>query len=134
MNKVTAEQLKKWATWLKENECGCCYLWLVRDDKDRDWAIVMGWQDGFDESDNGFYQLGTWNICAKIAYQSHNSIMQCDYDIDWLMPVCNEYGDVDGAETTIEGGENWYELADYLNKSAERIVNSFAYFENEEVA
>ena len=132
MNKVTGKQLKDWADWLKKEQCGCCHLWLVQDDNRNDWAIVMGWQDGFDEKENGFYQQGTWNICIKVAYQSHNSIMQCDYDIDWLMPVCNEFGDVDGAELSIEAGVNWDKLADYLNKEAERIVKSFAYFEVEE--
>lgn len=129
MNKVTATQLKNWAEGLKSNGCGCCSLPLVRDDANHDWYICMGWQDGYDERETDDYQDGTWHICAKIAYQSHNNIMQCDYDIDFKMPVCNEYGDVDGAEVTVFPNENWEELADWLNKNAERIVYSYARFD-----
>ncbi len=43
------------------------------------WAIVASWID-YDNS-------GNEKLYAKIAYQSLNNIMQCDYDIDWDMPM-----------------------------------------------
>ena len=50
------------------------------------WAVVVSWMD----YDNN----GNENLYAKIAYQSLNNIMQCDYDIDWEMPYDMRLGEV----------------------------------------
>ena len=132
MIKVTGKQLKDWAEWLKENDCGCCSLKLLTDDNNNSWFILMGWSDGFDESDNGKWQSGTWKICTKIGYQSVQSLMKTDLDIDFLMPYDEETGDVDYTEDTLADEPDWDKLADELNEEAERVINQWAYFENDE--
>lgn len=57
-------------------------------------------------------------LWGKVAYQSVNSIMQCDYDIDWLMPYNKDTGEVDDTEINIESIRDIQWLID----EAERIV------------
>lgn len=130
--KVSGNQLKKWAEWLKENGSGCCSSLLLTDDNDNDWYILMGWSGGFDESDNSKWQSGTWKICTEIGYQPSNCIMQCDLDVDFLMPYNEETGEVDDTNTALADEPDWVKLADELNKEAERVVSKWAYFEPEE--
>jgi hypothetical protein len=132
MKKITGKQLRHWAEWLKKEDCGCCHFKLLTDDNNNSWFILMGWSDGFDESDNGRWQDGSWKICTKIGYQSSNSIMQTDLNIDFLMPYDKETGEVDDTEWTLVDEPNWDKLADELNKEAERVINQWAYFEIEE--
>ena len=40
-------------------------------------------------------------MCAKVAYQPYNSIMQCDYDIDWVMPYDKNTNEVWDTSTTV---------------------------------
>jgi hypothetical protein len=78
------------------------YWWcLDDDDKGNTWAIVLGWADGFEEDHDDNNLDGTWRICAKLAYQPWNSAMQCDYDVDWLMPYDDKTGEVDDNEISI---------------------------------
>ena len=74
---------------LKNDKCGTYFWNLDTDNNGNNWAIVLG----FDSEDN---------ICVKLAYQPNNSIMQCDYDIDWLTPYDEESGEVDDNELCIE--------------------------------
>lgn len=64
---------------------GTYHWYLDTDDNDNDWAIVMSYMD-YDGDGESLY--------AKLAYQPSNSIMQCDYDIDWLMPYDEITGEV----------------------------------------
>lgn len=82
----------------KRRECGCWYH--VLDDVEgrypgQTWALAIGWlQD--EESPDGFAAY------AGVVFQPTNSIMQCDLDVDWQMPIL-ESGDVDDTETCIDG-------------------------------
>ena len=58
-----------------EDKTGCHYFELPAPDGYR-CAIVLG----YDSEDV---------LCAKIAYQTEQNIMQCDYDVDWLHPTQN---------------------------------------------
>lgn len=60
---------------------------------DNDWAIVIAWMDQYDEE--SCEVEGGWCLCAKVAYQPYNSMMQCDYDFDWPMPYDEKTGEVD---------------------------------------
>lgn len=62
------------------------------------WAIAIAWMD-YDGDDN-------WRLYGKVAYQPSNSIMQCDYDIDWTMPYDEESGEVNDTETLITSEES----------------------------
>ena len=90
------------------------YYWLIGEDDENDWAIVLGWADGFEEdpSDNNLDK--TWRICAKCAYQSKKSIMQCDYDWDWMMPYDKETMEVDDNEVSIYPNTDLADVVDWL--------------------
>ena len=102
------------------------YHWILdRDENDNDWAIVLGWADGFEADETDDCTDGTWRLCVKLAYQPWNSLMQCDYDVDWLMPYDEESGEVDDTEVSIYPNTNLEETIDWL---LERYA-SYAYFE-----
>lgn len=77
------------------------YYWIIGEDEKNDWAIVLGWGNGFEPEPDDDCTDGTWRICAKMAFQSKRNIMQCDYDVDWLMPYDEESGEVDDNEISI---------------------------------
>ncbi len=78
------------------------------------WAICFAWMDW--DNDN------TWRLYGKVAYQPVNSIMQCDYDIDWLMPCDKITGEVIDTETQITNVD--FDI-DWLLKEWEEIKNDF---------
>ena len=96
------------------------YYWYLGEDEKNDWAIVLGWADGFEENPNDNNLDGTWRICAKMAFQSKKSMMQCDYDIDWLMPYDEETMEVDDTEVSIYHNDNLAEVVDWLLKCWKR--------------
>lgn len=86
---------------LKNGENGTYYWWLDIDNEDGlDWAIVLGWGEGWDDPNDSCCN-GHYRIMSKVAYQEHNCIMQCDYDIDWTMPYDEETGEVDDSDFAI---------------------------------
>ena len=85
---------------MRENHDDNLYYWIVDRDDSKNWAVVLGWCDGFDENEVDDCMDGTYRMCVKLAYQSVNSVMQCDYDIDWCMPY-DENGEVLNAEFSI---------------------------------
>lgn len=100
------------------------YHWtLGRDENGNDWAIVLGWADGFDTEENDDCTLGTWRLCVKLAYQPWNSLMQCDYDIDWLMPYDEESGEVDDTEVPIYPNTDLAETIEWLLDCYKRYEN-----------
>ena len=88
--------------------------WILRKEKEKHWAIVLGWSDGFTHSIQDEFQRKTYRLCAKFAYQSCKSIMQCDYDIDWIMPYNEASGDIDDTEISIYVGDDLNKTADWL--------------------
>lgn len=101
--------------YMKETKYNGTYYWYLREDgRGNDWAIVLGWADGFDERETDEYTDGTWRLCVKLAYQPNNSAMQCDYDVDWLMPYDIESGEVDDNEVSIYPNTNLEEVIDWL--------------------
>lgn len=122
MNKeILIKQLENAIKEMKETHNNGTYHWkLSVDNKRNQWAIVLGWQDGYEEEPEDDCTDGTWRLCAKLAYQPTNSIMQCDYDIDWLMPYDEETGEVDNNEVSIYSDSNAREVVDWLLKCYER--------------
>jgi len=104
----------------------------------------MGWHDnGTDE--NGKQQ---WVVAWKIGRQTHNNIMQCDFDVDFEMPYVSEAeaavnpelcaGDVDDTLEVVsakecktvyskrvfsapDGYRSWEALATHIRKTARRV-------------
>ena len=100
-----------------ENET---YYWILdTDENNNDWAIVLGWSDGFEADETDDCMDGTWRLCAKLACQPNNSIMQCDYDVDWTMPYNAETGDTDDNELSIYPDTNIEEAVSWLLKCYE---------------
>lgn len=70
--------------------------------------------------DSNLYLVASWNedegrVLCKIAYNCDD--LQCDYDIDWLMPSYKDDGDVWDTELTPEEAKVEAE-ARYLHKEA----------------
>lgn len=85
------------------NHAGCYHWHLDTDDSNNNCAIVLG----YNSEDY---------LCAKVAYQPSNSIMQCDYDVDWIMPYDSETGEVWDTNTYIENADesDTSQLIDWL--------------------
>ena len=125
---VTADELKKAADYLASTkEQGGCYRWKVyaNTDDNKDISIVLGWTDGFDKNDpdKDKYQDDTWRLAVKVGYQPSNSIMQCDYDVDFNLPYNPDNGDVcDDCEYCIYETTNFEALAKDINTNASWVL------------
>lgn len=104
LRKVTGKELREWWEWLVREQAGCCSAHFASTGKYR-YCVCMGWQSGYAPASNvqwpdkdgkwrpafcppvapGEEDAG-WRICCKIGRQTHNNIMQCDYDVDFEMP------------------------------------------------
>lgn len=103
---------------MKKNHDWMTYFWyLDTDNNNNNWAIVLGRQDGFEEAEdiNDKCAIGTCRLCAKLAYQTSNSIMQ-EYEIDWLMPYNEETMEVEDNEISIYQDSDLEEIIDWLLK------------------
>ena len=125
--KVLAKQLKESADYLADHkkQSGCYRFHTVEmDDKgiNKNVSIVLGWTDGFDENDidKDKYQSDTWRLAVKVGYQPVNSMMQCDYDVDFNQVYDKETGDVYDTEISL------YHDSDF-EKVADDIVTEFNY-------
>lgn len=98
---VLAKEFTKAVAEMRRTHGSGTYYWIIGEDEENDWAIVLGWADGFEPKPDDDCTDGTWRICAKMAFQSKRNIMQCDYDIDWDMPYDKVTGEVDDNEVPI---------------------------------
>ena len=108
LEEVTGKELKKWWEWLVREQAGCCSVHFASTDKYR-YCVCMGWRSGFGPASEEKWvgkdgrlrpsfcppvdqkeAADGWRICWKIGRQTHNNIMQCDYDIDFEMPYVTE--------------------------------------------
>ena len=99
----------------KTHEDGTYYWYLGTDENNNHWAIVLGWLDGFEADETDDCMDGTLRLCSKLAYQPCNSLMQCDYDIDWLMPYDEESGEVDDTEIPICSNINMANIEEIID-------------------
>ena len=89
---------------LQSLETNACAHYYVGHDKKNDYALVFG----YDEEEV---------LRGKVAFQPKNSIMQCDYEVDWNMPYNEETGDVDDTAVIIINEED----IEWLFEQWERI-------------
>lgn len=73
--KVTGKWLKGCYKWLVKEDCGCCHLVFGTTAK-HNVCVCVGWTD-YDGKDK---------VAWKIGWQTFNSAMQTDLDIDFDMP------------------------------------------------
>ena len=113
-NKLIKE-FKKAVEDMRFNHPNGTYHWdLDVDENNRVWAIVLGWADGYEADETDDCMDGTYRLSVKLAYQPKNSIMQCDYDIDWEMPYDEISGEVDDTEVAIYPNDNLELIIDWL--------------------
>lgn len=143
LKEVTGEWVKSCYDWLKKEDCGCCSLWYESTEKWR-YCVCIGWYHYDDEMVldkngnpvlvDGFPEYKPiWKIAWKIGRQTHNNIMQCDFDVDFEMPwPCNEYGDVWDTCDVIEPNvfeanmkKFWNKVAVEIRKEAREVFRFF---------
>lgn len=135
LKEVTGKEVKGWYEWLLANDCGCCSIHFASTDNYR-YCVCMGWHDLGDGPKEKNYRH--WVVAWKIGRQTHNNIMQCDFDVDFEMPYPEGGGDVDDTleivsarkRTTIyretkfsapDGYRSWEALAAHMRKTARRV-------------
>ena len=161
LNKLTGKMVKEWYEWLRSEEMGCCSIWFESTNKYR-YVVCMGWHHYDDEPvldenskhvrENGFAKFNpVWKVAWKIGRQTHNNIMQCDFDIDFEMPYVTEAmaksdrslceGDVDDTLEVVDcdkiinvktcrwstpkGYRDWNAIAANMRKTARRVFRDW---------
>lgn len=123
---ITSDQLKNAADYLASTkEQGGCYHWKVCSQGDKDIAVVLGWTQFPDEADDckDKYYDDDFRLAVKVGYQPSNSMMQCDYDIDFNLPYNPDTGDVyDDCEYCIYETTDFGALAKDINYMASYVI------------
>lgn len=116
--KQLKEEMLQAINHMKEHdkEGGCTYWYLDTNLNGNDWAIVIGWSE---------VERDTYELRMKVAFQPSNSIMQCDYDVDWMMAydrITSEVYDCDLAiyEENIDEDIDW--LLEYYDSEIINII------------
>lgn len=80
-----------------------------------EYAIVMGYRDGFDKGEKDRYGENGERLCMKVAYLPKNSVMS-EYSIDWVMPWYpgGEDGEIYDTEVSLYSGTNIYSTVEWL--------------------
>ena len=128
--KELAKQLKEAADYLADNkESGGCYRFhtVEMDDKgiNKNVSIVLGWTDGFDAEEQDKYSDDTWRLAVKVGYQPINSMMQCDYDVDFNQVYDKETGDVYDTEICLYPDTNFEKVADDIVTEFNYVLSSW---------
>lgn len=133
--KQFAKDLKESADYLADHkEQGGCFRFntVEMDDKDinKNVSIVLGWQDGYDKEDDNYYSDG-YRLCVKVGYQPVNSIMQCDYDVDFNQVYDKETGDVYDTEISLYPDTDFEKVADNIVTEFNYVLSSWKSWEHE---
>jgi len=87
---VTGHEIRDWVKWLLENQEGCCHKRLRFGERNV-LCVCVGWRK-VDEADPDpkdpmkWIHREEWKVVAKLGFQSYDSAMQTDLDIDFMMP------------------------------------------------
>ena len=133
--KQFAKDLKEAADYLADNkESGGCYRFhtVEMDDKgiDKNVSIVLGWADGYDKEDDKYYDNG-YRLCVKVGYQPVNSMMQCDYDVDFNQVYDKETGDVYDTEISLYPDSDFEKVANDIVTEFNYVLSSWKSWEHE---
>lgn len=130
--KEFAKELKEAADYLADNkEQGGCYRFHTVQVGDKNVSIVLGWTNGFDAKEQDKYSDDTWRLAAKVAYQPVNSMMQCDYDIDFMQVWYKDDGDVYDTEVVLYPDSDFESDAEFLIKDFKHILSHWNDYEHE---
>ena len=125
---VTADELKKAADYLASTkEQGGCYRWKIcaNTDDNKDIYIVLGWCNYGNELKELIdkYYDDKYRLAVKICCQPSNSVMQCDYDIDFNLPYNPDNFDVyDNCEYCIYETTDFKALTKDINQNASWVI------------
>ena len=111
----------------EEKDLSVTTFFRLDNDGENTWAIVFGWVDGFEPS-NQLMASDTYRLCGKCAYASNKSLMH-EYDMDWLMPTCDDDSDVDDTEISFESEDEIEDNIDWLIKEFERYQATYIHKE-----
>lgn len=133
--KQLAKDLKEAADYLADHkEQGGCFRFhtVEMDDKgiNKNVSIVLGWQDGYDKEDDNYYSDG-YRLCVKVGYQPVNSIMQCDYDVDFNQVYDKETGDVYDTEISLYPDSDFEKVANDIVTEFNYVLSSWKSWEHE---
>lgn len=126
MNKVSVKQFKNAVdSMLNESYIdGVSYITLDKTDDGKTIAIVIGWQDGYDDGEKWQVKMPLLNgekliftLCAKVAINIDD--LQCDYNFDWYMPSTKD-GDIYDTDSALTGDYK-RDLAWLLSEAKEMI-------------
>ena len=126
LSEITGKTIKSWYEWLDKEGDGCSSLCFESDDR-YNYAVCMGWHNLGDGPKEKNYNH--WVIAWKIGRQTHNNIMQCDFDVDFEMPRDPD-GDLDDTLQAVEFPETadmaeWDAMASEMRSEAERIWDTW---------
>lgn len=125
MLQMVGESLRKAAEYLSTHkQDGGCYHWIVANKDGCDIAIVLGWSEGWDKNDpdRDEYWDGEYRLATKVAYQPSNSMMQCDYELDWRQMYDKDSGDIFDTELSLSKDSDFDYIAKYMNKSVKDVL------------
>lgn len=121
MNNVSIKEFKDAIdTMLNGYIDGVSYIPLSKTDDNKTIAIVIGWQDGYNDGEEWQVKYGDmiFTLCAKVAINIDD--LQCDYNFDWYMPS-NKDGDIYDTNIALSGDYRC-DLA-WLLGEAEEMIN-----------
>ena len=128
--KKLAKELKQSVDWLMSEKAGCAHWHLLTDDDGKEWSIVVGWSDGFNENEPMLFSDGSFAICSKIGYS--NGCMETDFDIDFDMPYDEKTGECYDTNSAIPRNVNWLQLAKNLIVEFKTVTKECAFFIDDE--
>ena len=93
---------------------GVVYFPIDKTDDGKTIALVLGWQDGYNDGETYQTKMGdtTLTLCGKIAVNIDD--LQCDYGWDWYMPEVKGMSDV-------------FDTGLYLSKNPEGLKKDYDY-------
>ena len=124
---ITGEEIKRVVEYLAKCKEGCFHNTITNKDG-YDIAIVIGWTAFDDTDDKDKYFDDNHRLAIKVAYQSDKSFMQCDYDVDWLLPYYSN-GEVFDSEYILYENTNFDAVAKDINFDADDMLKQWKKFE-----
>ena len=126
MNKVSIKEFKNAIdTMLNGYIDGVSYIKLGKTSDGKTIAIVIGWQDGYDDGEKWQVKMPVLNgedliftLCAKVAINIDD--LQCDYNFDWYMPSTKD-GDIYDTDSALTG--DYKRDLEWLLSEAKEMIN-----------
>lgn len=127
---VTEDKLKKAIEYLRANKGKqICYRWKVcaNTEDSKNIYIVLGWKEIPDEPSKykDKYYYNGYRLAVKVGYQPSNSVMQCDYDIDFGLPCFTNGEVIVDCEGVIYKSTNFSRLVYEMNNSASWVIKNW---------